>query len=221
MKVENHWLVGEAGDVYAPERVKGAPKKRPVIVPTLVLVHFGVTSTLESLIAAQRAPRPDSPEGYWAHLSIDGWWGDPDNLTRSVYRVAQALPFNARGIHAGKSEFMGRQGCNDFAIGIEIANPGPLVRNPHTGALVTTYGATWPEDDAIQARHKNPDCRYEYWAKYSDQEYDIIVDVIRALKAAYPTITHVAGHDDVSPGRKIDPGPVLNLGDIRRETGLQ
>ena len=35
-------------------------------------------------------------------------------------RVTQFVPFNARAWHAGESEFRGRRGCNDFAIGIEL-----------------------------------------------------------------------------------------------------
>jgi len=34
--------------------------------------------------------------------------------------ITQYVPFDARAWHAGKSEFQGRQCCNDFSIGIEL-----------------------------------------------------------------------------------------------------
>jgi AmpD protein len=34
--------------------------------------------------------------------------------------ITQYVPFNDRAWHAGKSEFQGRQTCNDFSIGIEL-----------------------------------------------------------------------------------------------------
>jgi len=35
-------------------------------------------------------------------------------------KVTQFVPFEARAWHAGKSSWQGREGCNDFAIGIEM-----------------------------------------------------------------------------------------------------
>ena len=35
-------------------------------------------------------------------------------------RTTQFVPFNERAWHAGVSEWRGRSGCNDFAIGIEL-----------------------------------------------------------------------------------------------------
>src|SRR5690554_5262291 len=34
--------------------------------------------------------------------------------------LIQFVPFHERAWHAGRSEFLGRQGCNDFSIGIEL-----------------------------------------------------------------------------------------------------
>ncbi len=217
MKIQGDWLANEPGDLIVVERVKNPPTPKRKIIPSMILVHYGVTSSLPGLVAAQRAPRPDAPEGYWAHLSIDGKWLDPDTLTRQELRVVQALPFTARGSHAGVSSFKGVASCNDFAIGVEIANPGPLVRNSR-GELTTTYGQLWPESDAIEVRHRNPNCAFTHWARYSDQELDTLIAVCLLLRETYPSITHIAGHEDVAPGRKIDPGPAMDLNYIRRET---
>ena len=47
---------------------------------------------------------------------------------------------------------------------------------------------------------------------YSDEQYAVLVGVIRAISAAYPQITgrEVAAHSDIAPGRKTDPGPAFD-----------
>ncbi|MDH4046810.1 MAG: 1,6-anhydro-N-acetylmuramyl-L-alanine amidase AmpD [Gammaproteobacteria bacterium] len=47
---------------------------------------------------------------------------------------------------------------------------------------------------------------------YTDPQYEQLAAVISAICKAYPTISirTVAGHCDVSPGRKTDPGPVFD-----------
>ncbi len=46
---------------------------------------------------------------------------------------------------------------------------------------------------------------------YSDSQYRCLAEVVGALCTAYPGImtTGLAGHCDVSPGRKTDPGPAF------------
>lgn len=41
---------------------------------------------------------------------------------------------------------------------------------------------------------------------FTDAQYAKLAQLTRALKAAYP-IAHIAGHADIAPGRKTDPGP--------------
>ncbi len=47
---------------------------------------------------------------------------------------------------------------------------------------------------------------------YSDEQYMNLVPVISAICESYPQITarHIAGHCDISPGRKTDPGPAFD-----------
>lgn len=56
---------------------------------------------------------------------------------------------------------------------------------------------------------------------YTDEQYCHLAPVIRAIFAAYPTLSprRIAGHCDVSPGRKTDPGPAFDW--LRLYDGLR
>ena len=47
---------------------------------------------------------------------------------------------------------------------------------------------------------------------YDDRQYPVLIDVIAALKLAYPEISNrdLVGHCDIAPGRKTDPGPAFD-----------
>ena len=56
---------------------------------------------------------------------------------------------------------------------------------------------------------------------YDERQYAALVPLIAALQDAYPSLAEgwIAGHSDIAPGRKTDPGPVFDWD--RLERGLR
>ncbi len=54
---------------------------------------------------------------------------------------------------------------------------------------------------------------------FTDAQYAALGDLTRALFARYGTL-ELAGHSDIAPGRKTDPGPHFDWGRFRAEAGL-
>jgi AmpD protein len=52
--------------------------------------------------------------------------------------------------------------------------------------------------------------------RYTAKQYRMLATLSRALCDRYP-IADIAGHSDVAPGRKTDPGPAFDWGRLRRE----
>jgi AmpD protein len=56
---------------------------------------------------------------------------------------------------------------------------------------------------------------------YEDAQYEQLNNVIDTLCASYPKLSrdHIAGHCDISPVRKTDPGPAFDWQRIKQEIG--
>jgi AmpD protein len=69
-----------------------------------------------------RLPADEHP--YFADIA--GMQVSAHLLIRRSGELVQFVPFNRRAWHAGQSSYQGREGCNDFSIGIELEGTDEL-----------------------------------------------------------------------------------------------
>lgn len=126
--------------------------------------------------------------------------------------VYQLVPFNIVAWHAGRSQYGGRQGFNKYSIGIELDNAGALMKTGNQ--YQAWFGTKYPESDVIRATHKNESIP-RYWHTYTEKQLEALTEISKLIAEKYP-IKEVLGHDDISPGRKTDPGPAFDLMRFKR-----
>jgi N-acetylmuramoyl-L-alanine amidase len=126
--------------------------------------------------------------------------------------VYQLVSFDTVSWHAGESSFNGRSGYNKFSIGIEIDNAGVLKKAGDK--YVSWFGKKYDEDEVIEAVHRNESVS-KYWHMFTEAQIDAVSQICEALIERYPAIKEILGHEEISPGRKVDPGPAFPLDQLR------
>jgi N-acetylmuramoyl-L-alanine amidase len=165
--------------------------------PSILLMHYTATTTASSAINALTDADTDNRVSVHLVLDRDG-------------TVTQLLPFNRVGWHAGKSSWEDESGVNNFSIGIEQVNAGPLLKRAD-GTLETQLGShIVPPEDAVWGKHRITGLE-AFWQKYPPVQVAAAILIGQAIHKAYPSITEVLGHEDVAPRRKTDPGPAYPL----------
>lgn len=202
MKIVNHRLV-EGGLVQKyrrPQRSKSPTDKTygPFDDGKLeaVIIHYtaaGTKSTLNTL---------RGKAGVSVQIVID-----PDG------KIYQMLDFNEIAWHAGKSEWDGKEDWNRRSIGIELVNYGPLTRDDN-GTYRNIYNGKMPQDQVFMGKHKNDSAESFLWHKYPQAQLDSCYQLTRLL-VHYYSLPLVLGHDDISPIRKVDPGPAFPMEDFK------
>ncbi|MCG6903150.1 MAG: N-acetylmuramoyl-L-alanine amidase [Rhodobacter sp.] len=127
-------------------------------------------------------------------------------------KVIQLLPFDYAGWHAGRSNWGAINGLNRHSIGIVFENAGRLRR-------VGEHWESWsgheiPDDEVLVATHKN-ETEESGWHTYTKAQTDAAAKILIAYSRVNPDFVDVLGHDDISPRRKIDPGPAFPMADLR------
>ena len=104
----------------------------------------------------------------------------------------QLVDESRRAWHAGTSHWAGKNGLNDQSIGIELVNQ------------------TWchASKDGVNPYSGSPE-RLCFYPDFADGQIDLLVDLLGEILARHPDVkpTHIIGHSDIAPDRKIDPGP--------------
>ncbi len=194
MHIKNHLLFLENGKQAA---FKPTPNKGGKYTPQFLVMHYTAATTASSAISWFMNPTAQAS----AHLVIatDG-------------AVTQCAPFNIVTWHAGRSQWKGLNGLNQFSIGIEIVNGGRLERRGEKWTCPVDK-VTIPDDDVVMAIHKN-ETQVAAWHEYTSKPLEVSLQIAAALVSHYE-LKDVLGHDDISPMRKSDPGPAFPMGSFR------
>lgn len=185
MKIINHRLHRDDGTPYA---FRASPHTGPVIKPRWLVMHYTASANAAGAIS---------------------WFADPQSKVSAHIVIAkdgtitQCVPFNRKANHAGKSSWKGVEGLNSHSIGIELDGYGYL---GEIGPGKWKFGGkSIPDSDVVVATHKFGSPRGG-WPKYPQAQLDAAQELARLLVKEY-ALEDVIGHDDISPGRKQDPGP--------------
>jgi len=101
-----------------------------------------------------------------------------------ITRTGELIQFvstQERAWHAGASNFMGRESCNDFSIGVELEGDGDT--------------------------------------PFENVQYQSLAKLVQKLELAHPNL-QFAGHSDIAPDRKTDPGKCFDWEKFQKETGI-
>jgi N-acetylmuramoyl-L-alanine amidase len=125
--------------------------------------------------------------------------------------IVQQVAFDRVAWHAGASSWEGRVGLNRWSIGIELDNAGKLTR--HGSRWRSWFGQTYDPDDVLEATHKH-ESEPAGWHVYTPEQLDAALELATSLVERYG-LRDIIGHDDISPGRKSDPGPAFPMASFR------
>lgn len=161
-------------------------------LPDTLVIHYTAGASLESSVRWLKNPHAQAS----AHLVVG-----------KTGKIVQLAPFNIITWHAGKSKWQGRVGLNKYSIGIEIDNAGILEKR--VDGYYTYFGKKIDDNKVVLASHKAGG-EEKAWEAFTPEQLDKVEQICILLKEKY-NIKAWVGHEDISPGRKSDPGPAFPL----------
>ena len=189
MAIAGAWLAGcatpehmQQRDGYVVDHTHVAPSHNSRV--RHLVIHYTDVDQAESL-ATLTGP----------HVSSHYVLPLPPRAHRGQPQVYQLVDEERRAWHAGASAWKRRTNINDTSIGIEIVNTGP----------------DRPYAEVERALEENPESVIAIqWAPYPEEQIEALIALSRDIitrHGIHPT--DVVAHSDISPTRKIDPGPAF------------
>lgn len=195
-EIKNHKLYKDGKQVnWFPTKNKSG-----VIKPLYIVVHDTAS--------------PLSPQG-----DINWLAGIGNNGSSAHFVVArdgnitQLSNCNVGTWHAGQSKWNGKSNCNSFTIGIEIDNPGKMIK-VGTNQYKSYYGILVDDDKVDFVLAQTPQHGSGYWATYTPQQIEAVIGMCQAMIKFYGC-TEIITHWQISPGRKVDTNPLFPLEMVR------
>lgn len=170
----------------------------PINLPDMLVMHYTAGSSLDGAVSHLLNPRVKAS----AHLVIG----------RDA-RIVQLVEFTKKAWHAGNSKYLDRKGLNQYSIGIEMDNAGPL--KPAGSKFISDFGKYYLPEEAIEAKHRN-ETSPRFWHTYTQEQIDATREVCEVLIEHF-AIKYLVGHEEIAPLRKTDPGPAFPLDKFRAQ----
>lgn len=196
MKITDHRIDGAA---FEAANATGAEIK-----PELIVVHDTAGNLVKGNVVKYFASASCSVSAHFV-VERDG-------------SFTQMVPLNVQANHAGASVWNGRKNCNKYAIGVEIVNPGMMVRRGEKVVLVyrEKRGERVVGSYALgECEEVNtPEHGHGWCLPYTPEQIETVKELCKAISAEYG-IKEIVAHWHISPKRKVDTNPLFPMEEVR------
>lgn len=205
-EIKEHRLLKDS----LPVKFTGTENIGGVLVPKrrrFLVLHYTAGPSLAGAVNTFANPKRKVS----AHLVID-----------TDGTVVQVVPFDRVAFHAGQSKYKPKKGVlpisglNNFSIGIELVNAGPLtaVSSTKEHSKRTWWGAQVLDVDVVEVDPKAPSSfGKKFWHRFQEKQIAECLEICKTLCDTYG-LEEILGHSDITD-RKSDPGPAFPMDHIR------
>jgi len=169
----------------------------------IVVIHHTTADFQDSLdILTKRSDRPVS-----SHYLVPEP-GDPSYSSENL-RLYSLVSEEGRAWHAGSSYWAGKTSLNDMSIGIELVNQTWCHKSEDVPDSEQPPGDNEDQENKNQEHENQERARICFYPDFAEPQLEILLDLLEGILARHTEVkpTHIIGHSDIAPQRKIDPGP--------------
>lgn len=176
--------------------LRPSPNAGGELKPKGIIIHYTAGASANGAISWMQNPSSQVS----CHLVID-----------RQGNIFQLVEFNRIAWHAGQSRYKNLSNLNNHTIGIELDNMG-LLKWINKKAVYTPTGTILKPSEYTVVKGQP-------WHNYTKKQIDTCREVSKFLISELK-LSFIAGHNEVAPTRKIDPGALFDMNKFRKEIGL-